>query len=391
MLNIFLSDLHIGLNEPANWYQKTVHQKYLKAVLRYIQANSSQVQDVIMLGDWFEHCIYLPEGPVPVNSQEIFAANPEIFTPAQDGDFITCMDSIQGDLHFVNGNHDITVTSQDINNHFRPLSSKGKQVVCQGTPAENTIYEAESIYAEHGHRYSLISRPDNNSSNLYKPLSIDYYIGRTWASISTQWLQDIGQKNAAYLLNADDPKLSMQLLSLDDMLKPVKRRKILAQIILSSLVAIDTKGKKKAKNYFYTMPDGSRISAAEAAKMFPEFSIGKDNLSNLMVDINGSLSSVGAELCQQGYRVVIMGHTHIPKIELNLYRVGFGIYSGICINTGFLCPSVLNLKSRGNMTFAEVEQKGGKYYARLKKVDYPDTTISTIKEYSVDVQKPPVY
>jgi UDP-2,3-diacylglucosamine pyrophosphatase LpxH len=383
VLTIFLSDLHIGLNVATNWYQKSVHQKYLKAILRYIQTNGSQIKDVVILGDWFDYWMYLPKEPLPVSLEEIFAANQDIFAPSGDGDFITCMDSIQGDLRFVNGNHDMTVSAKDINSHFRPLSTRGKQVVCEGSPENNSVYKAEGIYAEHGHRYILLSRPDNNQRNLFKPLPLDNFVCRTWADISLQYLQALGKENVAHLGIPSKPVIGSAPISLGCLLKSTFLKISFPEVILYSMVALATKGKESAHEYFFLMPDGSNISAAEASKMFPDISISRKNLPMLIAEISRSLTRRKKAFCRQGYRVVVMGHTHLPKIELYPDMKSFGKYTGIIINTGCLCPSIRQLNHGRHMSFAEVEQKDGRYYARLMKVDYPDTTISVIKEIKV--------
>ena len=384
MLTIFLSDMHIGLNTPTNWYQKSLHQKYLKAILRYIQTNGYRIKDVVILGDWFEYSLYLPNGPIPVSLREIFQANADIFTPARDGDFISCLDSIQGNFRYVNGNHDILVSAKEINKHFHRLSRKRKYVVCDGTPQDNTAYKANGIYAEHGHNYSMISRPDNSSDNLFAPLPVDYYVCRTWTDIVSQYIDCLGEKNSADFFAENKPLFGTGGISLDSLIKSADRRKSFAEVVLYLLVSLATKGKGNPRQYFYLMPDGSRISAAEAAEMFPGPTITKKTLPGLLVDLSRSLTSVGKTFCQQGNKVVLMGHTHIPKIEHCLYMKSFNVNLGIIVNTGFLCPSMKEFNNGNMMTFAEVEQKDGKYYTRLKKVDYPHTTISTMKELMVN-------
>ena len=383
MLTIFLSDLHIGLNTPTNWYQKSLHQKYLKAILRYIQSNGYRVRDVVILGDWFEYWMYLPKGPIPINLREIFQANADIFTPARDGDFISCLDSIQGNFCYINGNHDMLVSAKEINKHFHRLSRKGKYVICNETPQNNTVYKTNGIYAEHGHNHSMLSRPDNSKSNLFAPLPVDYFICRTWSDIVSQYLNSLEEKNSTGFFPKNKPLFGTGEKALDGISKSTERGKSFAEVILYLLVSIATKGKEKPYQYSYLMPDGSQISAAEAAEMFPDLTITPKNLPGLLTDLGRSLTSIGKTFCQQGYKVVLMGHTHIPKIEHCLYLKSFGLKQGIIVNTGFLCPNEREFSSGNTLTFAEVEQKDKQYYARLKKIDYPATTISTMKELMV--------
>lgn len=337
-----------------------------------------------MLGDWFDDWVYLSEGPVPGSLREILDANPEIFSPSADGDFITCMDSIQGELRFVYGNHDLAGHAQDINQRFRALSQKGRQVVYRNILQDNMDYQAGGIYASHGHVFSLFCRPDYNKSNTYRPLPIGYYIARTWSGTYKERLPK-GKNNAALLSNSGHPIFGVDPMSWSDILQVRGRKITLAKMILFAVVAIATKGREGPEAYFYMMQDGSKINAVQVAEQFSHLSI-KKNLPALMVDINRSLTGEGEHLCKQGHKVVVLGHTHIPRIKLNLYRKNFKIDARIYINTGFLSPSKADLDHNGsNFTFAEVEQQDGKYHVRLKKVDYPGTTISTMQEVSVPI------
>jgi len=384
MKTVFLSDLHIGLNAPTNWYQKTFHQQYLKAILRYIASHGEEIQDVVMLGDWFDYWVYLPEGPVPGSLSEILDANPEIFSPSADGDFITCMDSIQGELRFITGNHDLMVYAKALNQRFRALSQRGRQVVCRAIPQENMCYQSGGIYATHGHVFSLCCRADNSKSNIYKPLPIGHYISRTWSGTYQERLGQ-GETNAALLLNSGYPMFGVDPISWSDILMARGRKSTLAKMILYTVIVLATKGQEAPEAYFYVMQDGTKINAVQAAEQFPELSI-KKNLPALMVDINRSLTREGETLCKQGHKVVVLGHTHIPKIKLILYRKYFKIEAGIYINTGFLSPSKADLdQHKSNFTFAEVERKNGKYDVRLLRVDYPHTTISKLQEISVPI------
>jgi UDP-2,3-diacylglucosamine pyrophosphatase LpxH len=51
---VVLSDLHIGNNTNTCWYQASLHEKALVAVLRWIIARQSSVREVILLGDIFD-------------------------------------------------------------------------------------------------------------------------------------------------------------------------------------------------------------------------------------------------------------------------------------------------------------------------------------------------
>lgn len=48
---IFISDIHIGHNIRTNWYQRSIHEPYLLAVLEYIINHADTVQELILLHD----------------------------------------------------------------------------------------------------------------------------------------------------------------------------------------------------------------------------------------------------------------------------------------------------------------------------------------------------
>ena len=149
----------------------------LKPFVKYIQGNGTQVQDLVIDGDWFDLWAYPPQTPdlpcgPPASVKDIFEQNQEIFSQVDDeGDFVSCLDSIQGTFYYVGGNHDMEASAEQINAHFRTLSKKGREIKCLNYQGIG-YYESEDIHAEHGHRVSLCNRPDNNCCNKYPPLPV---------------------------------------------------------------------------------------------------------------------------------------------------------------------------------------------------------------------------
>lgn len=62
---VFVSDLHIGTGAETNWYQKSVHEQLLKNFLRYLQADENHVDELVILGDWFDLWNYHPFSSPP--------------------------------------------------------------------------------------------------------------------------------------------------------------------------------------------------------------------------------------------------------------------------------------------------------------------------------------
>jgi DNA repair exonuclease SbcCD nuclease subunit len=177
-----LSDIHIGLNQRENWYQQKAHERYVQAILRYIAAKGKTVRDVVLLGDLFDTWEYASENSVPepeVFLQECIKANAPLFRPGNDGDFVSVLNAIGGDLWYINGNHDMSIPVGAVN---KALNLTGKLIQGNPDPLKNFVYPSSdpNIYAEHGHRFSLMCRPDKagNTDNGYYPLPLGYYVSR---------------------------------------------------------------------------------------------------------------------------------------------------------------------------------------------------------------------
>src|SRR5438552_11922164 len=55
---VVISDVHIGTNAPTCWYQRSVHEPYLAAILDYVvahaKAGENRVGGLVVLGDLFD-------------------------------------------------------------------------------------------------------------------------------------------------------------------------------------------------------------------------------------------------------------------------------------------------------------------------------------------------
>src|SRR5437879_2806395 len=109
MNTIVISDIHIGNNYKTCWYQRSVHEPYMLALLDYILQNantgSTPINRLIMLGDLFDFWTYPPD-MVPPTIDEILAANPNLFAPG--GKLCQVVEALHGNVQYIHGNHDIT-------------------------------------------------------------------------------------------------------------------------------------------------------------------------------------------------------------------------------------------------------------------------------------------
>lgn len=334
MKTIFISDVHMGINIRENWYQPSAHEKYLKSILKDIINNAEDVQDVIMLGDWFDTWVY-PCRPKTQNSPEmpnitiskIIDAHPNMFNRQKnnDGDFITCMDSIKGNLYFVNGNHDMGINCAELNNCLKDRCITGKKVECfDSNHKKNLICVLNDIYAEHGHCYSVMNRPDRNGNEF--PLG--YFITRICSLHCKRELDKSGCSNASQLPHSGNPDKEEILKKLISDIKNSSPH--LAYDILNAFT--ETIG-YKPEDIIFDMPDGSSIDGYQVSTMYPNddlFKTEKDLEDFYEVDCNNNLDNEGRRLCNSGHKIVIFGHTH--KEELKSY--GSNYYA----NSGYLCP-----------------------------------------------------
>ena len=344
MKTVFMSDIHIGTDAPTNLYQSTTDQANLKRILAYIQNNSSQIRDVAILGDWIDLWMY-PSSAVPPTAQQIIAANPLVFNAQTDGsgDFVSVMDSIQGNLYYVNGNHDITVTEKDINGHFAPASQKGKRVLCINCSTSPRGYSHGLVYGEHGHWGSMVCRPYKGES-----LPIGYYLTRAG-------MQDIVQTRT------DLPPLNV--LAIQELIS--YKGLIFAQAIMT--FQANQLGFSSIEDLVFTMPDGSTIGADAVAAKFPHLDINEEGF--LRVDVGGSLNVTADDLLHKDNRkVLVMGHTHIKELYSNKGKV----YA----NSGFLCANTPDQNGIPVTTFVEVDDNGT---VSLMKIDYATGDISVDK------------
>jgi predicted phosphodiesterase len=375
MKNIFLSDLHIGVDAITNLYKSKEHQASLKGILKYIQENGSKIRDVVILGDWIDLWMYtstsVPMAKMPEKNSEgyrngflptvkqIIEANPSIFQRQKKdlGDFVSCMDSIQGKFYYVNGNHDITVTGEELNSHFKPLSEKGREIYWIDCFKDPIGYKSAigDIYGAHGHWYSMVCRP-------YKPelLPLGYYITRVGMDAQLKMTEPLPP------LNVDQIKLVMK-----------ENNYTFAKAILS---IIANQAETTLADLNFTLPDGHKISASAAADKYPLLSV--DDCDFKTADVEGILDDNAANLFTESKtrKVVVLGHTHISKMVQDFRS------ETLYANSGFLCAGKPNEDTDLPIsTFVEIEDTDDNvignskllYTVNMFKVDFATSTVIT--------------
>jgi hypothetical protein len=122
MQTVVISDVHIGTNYKTCWYQQSVHEPYMLALLDYILQNANQgtnpVNRLVILGDLFDFWTY-PPSMDPPTIDEILAANPNLFGPNRK--FTQVVQALNGNVQYIHG---ITIFYS-----LRPTSTRSLVVV----------------------------------------------------------------------------------------------------------------------------------------------------------------------------------------------------------------------------------------------------------------------
>ncbi len=399
---IIISDVHIGSNERTNWYQDSVHRPYLECALKYIRDNSEDVQELILLGDLVDQWMYVSDMEPP-SFEKIKAQNPYIFGgKLEDGTVVTgaLVDTVNalgdGRTVFLNGNHDMMISPEEI----RSISPKIK--------AAGIVYEPPGgkgqVVCTHGHIYSIFCAPDvlEYPSGL-KGLPLGHFVSRFASRWCLQKLEkdyqsddtaanmpDTGNPNGA-LFDAEEglaiikdilewlekqSDLSLSKLVMDGLLKATGN--VDKEIILSNGNRIHAADVPKIYHKVYAdYPKSTGLKKIHFGEFAAEFALGE-------TDASGSLSHFAAELAET-YRIVALGHTHVP-VDKDDHFIVFG--DALYANSGFVCPSIPDMMKKDgkvpSFTEIEIDEENRKFIVSIKKVVTKDN-----KTYQVENDKGP--
>lgn len=365
-MTVFLSDLHIGTNAETNWYQLKTHENLVKSVLEFIQRNSDQVDDVVILGDWFEQWNYLPYSVVP-NLKDFFIANPGLFARTKDKtDFISVMESIKGHLRFVNGDHDMLVQLRELNHLFSEITDSrvypGHGNDLEKNPLANNYYLFDNVWAEHGNQHDLFNRPALNQENHCSPLPPGYFVARLYCHFLEKRMVSLHRRDASCIagcstMGAANPGIKMSSV-LDELLRSVKNRRDcdLVKLIIDRLLEHN---RSASIEFNLTRENLGIIDSDEVHDFYPGL-MRTDNIFDCFHESEVAYSGLGyharQHFCNNHLcRILIMGHTHRPIFEI----IGAGS-PRIFVNLGYMCPSEVDISNRDHLaTFAVVKKTTG--------------------------------
>jgi UDP-2,3-diacylglucosamine pyrophosphatase LpxH len=179
---VVLSDIHISTNIPTSWYQKNFHEPYLEAILDYVIRESDSIQELILLGDIFDFWTY-PPNHQPPEFAAILKANPNIF--GANGKLSQTLTALKGKVTYVNGNHDMNVTQNDLH---QIQNSSNYQIKYSPDPIYYIQTAGEKKIAfTHGHIFTMFNAPYLDTE--ISPLPLGYFITRSVAYMLNKTLE----------------------------------------------------------------------------------------------------------------------------------------------------------------------------------------------------------
>jgi UDP-2,3-diacylglucosamine pyrophosphatase LpxH len=342
---VVVSDVHVGTNYKTCWYQQSVHEPYLLALLEHVIGNagtaSGQIGRLVVLGDLFDFWTY-PPSMRPPTVAEILAANPNVFGP--NGKLRDVIEALDGNVVYLRGNHDITITQADID-----LMTAGSHSIA----LVEDEYVVDGIVLSHGHRYTMFNAPDPRFPGEvpvghFVTRAIAYYLDSHLGAGQTA--ADLPNQGSPYGLSLPSlvPELATQLATpsiTGALLDYVCARCGMTQaepIVLADGSTTTIAAAKTKYDGLWTewaVRNGAgEIGATIAAKA-------------AQADYDGSYMAWFAQRAAFSHsaRGIVTGHTHIPR---------FGIENSAClyVNSGFECPAVPDIAAgRAGFTFTVVD------------------------------------
>ena len=345
---VVLSDIHIGDNSRTCWYQRSLHEPYLAAVLDYAIAHATgdnPVTKLVVLGDLFDFWTYPPDRQPPTVEQ-IIAANDAILGPG--GKLAEAIAAVRGNAIYLHGNHDIGITQADLDH----LDLGDHRL----TLVDDVVVDESGLVLTHGHVFTMFNAPDERYPGEvpvghFVTRAIAHYLDNTLAAGQTAAsLQDQGSPYG-FSLASFIPALWADLAS------PSVTNTLLdymaARCGLSETAPI-------------RMADGSSTTISAAKKKYDGLwddwvarygggQVGETFAAKAaQADYDGSYMAWFSQKAafDRFARGTVTGHTHHPKE---------GIQNSTCLylNCGFECPSSPDIGAGSAMfTFGVIEADG---------------------------------
>ena len=346
---VVLSDIHIGTDARTCWYQRSLHEPYLAAVLDYVIAHASGVDDpvtrLVVLGDLFDFWTYPPEQQPPTVA-EIIKKNQPIL--GHDGKLLAAIDALRGNAIYLHGNHDIGITQADLD----PFKVGDHRL----TLVDDVVVDDSGLVLTHGHLFTMFNAPDARYPGEvpvghFVTRAIAHYLENTLMSSDTAAsLKDQGSPYG-FSLASFIPALWADLASpsvTNTLLDYMSARCGLSETAPIVLADGSTTTIQKAKKKYDGLWDDwvARFGGGEVGETFAA--------KAARADYDGNYMAWFAQKAAFDHSApgTVVGHTHQPKE---------GIQNSTCLylNCGFECPSMPDINNgRALFTFGVIESDG---------------------------------
>lgn len=356
---VFVSDLHIGTGAETNWYQKSVHEPLLKNLLRYLQSDENHVDELVILGDWFDLWNYHPFSSPP-DLALIMRQNPGLFQRHADGDFVSLLDSVQ--VRYINGDHDMEIELRELNHLLAGLTDR-RVLPGHGNDLEkpalaNTYYMNGPIWAEHGNQHDLFNKPSQCDANPLAPLPLGYFITRIYCHYLQKKIASVHRSDASAVPGCCSSGLEGYGVSLEELLKGLLRQLKQGEKLNPAGIILKMMMQHNRNNLLEFKLGGRSLAEVDTdgiARFYPDLISEEtfyDALCEAEVAFDGLAHFASEHLRKNPQtRVVIMGHTHCA---LNMYCGS--IKNHVFANTGYFCPPQPDIDSGLHLPgFVEVD------------------------------------
>jgi UDP-2,3-diacylglucosamine pyrophosphatase LpxH len=379
---VVLSDIHISTDINTSWYQKSLHEPYLSAILDNVIRDKDSIQELILLGDIFDFWTFPPNHRPPTFT-DIINANPNILGP--EGKLSQVLTALEGRVTYVNGNHDMNVTQDDL--HQIKNSSNYQIKYCQDPIYYVKTAGGKKIAFTHGHIFTIFNAPYLESE--IKPLPVGYYITRAVAYMLNKTLQP-GQ-TVADLPDQGAPN-GINLSSIFSGLESL----ISSRNVVTTLLNYIQEKTKIPENEPIILPNGETKTIEDAKKLYKNLQAQwvsnygeKTFAKSAYADLDGTYIPWFAQqsALTSNSDLIVLGHTHFPKLGIKNGLVGYA-------NNGFQCPSspdILMGKQVVNFTVVDTDECEASVYMVAKGegnsyqiYDYSAPTDSVITSLSMD-------
>ncbi|MBE9226578.1 metallophosphoesterase [Phormidium sp. LEGE 05292] len=336
---VVLSDVHIATNEPVNWYQKSLHEPYLSAILDYVIANAASIQELVLLGDIFDFWTCPPSQKPPAFA-DIVAANPNILS--HQGKLSQALTALEGKVTYVNGNHDMNITQDDLN--LIQNSSGYKIQYCDRPIYYVSAAENKKVAFTHGHTFTMFNAPD--FSTPLSPLPVGHFVTRAFAYMLQKTLQP--GETVADLPNQGSPNgLDISTLATTILKNPSSVVALLLDYTIAATQIPENEPILLANGQTTTMGAAKTIYGSLWSQWVNTWGGGEDGLlaavKAAIADANGLYIAWFAQqsALTSNSNLSVLGHTHIAKLGLTNGLVQY-------VNNGFECAASPDIHASSN-------------------------------------------